>query len=422
MRSVSPTELELGYSRPLQHPHHAIIMGRSRATGTQLLAAPPRNGRNLPTGVLHHYADRLVAFEYSTNSSGAPRVKPHTLLFIGGLGDGLGTVEYVADIVAALEDTEWSLFCPILSSSYGGWGMSGLTQDVQEIALCVEYILGYKRRSSSSCSSSNAKIVVMGHSTGCQDVMQYISAPNPDHHRYYDSGSAWDRGLGSSTSGVGISITRPQIDGAIMQAPVSDREAIQWVLREGNKRHSPEELQRFYSAAIKQAQKHTFEDYHSLDTVVPLPATACLGFPASTPISSRRFLSLASPGSPQDPGEDDLFSSDLTDDRLRQTFGAIHGRGVLRSKLLVLYSGRDETVPPSVDKVHLLRRWQRATDADQAHWHEQSGVIPGASHTISGAGQAKPRQILVRKVMRFLCDMTKDSNIPKVRHHQNELC
>ncbi|KAL2847085.1 hypothetical protein BJX68DRAFT_240202 [Aspergillus pseudodeflectus] len=376
---------------------------RSRATDLHLQAPSPRTSGSRPQpGVLHEYAKRLVAFEYSTSpcSSGdGSHVKPHTLLFIGGLSDGLGTVSYVADIVAALEDTEWSLFSPILSSSYAGWGMGGLRQDVRDIAACVEYIRGYKRRSASDCCKT--KIVVMGHSTGSQDVLQYISAPN---RRDRDSRS--DTTAPAPGCGVSARVPRPQVDGAIIQAPVSDREAIQWVLQEGNKRHTAEELQKVYAEAIRNAQKHTFENYRSLDTIVPLPATSSLGFPSSTPISSRRFLSLASPASPQDPGEDDLFSSDLTDDRLRDTFGAIHGRGVLRSKLLVLYSGQDETVPPWVDKVHLLRRWQRATDAERGYWHDQSGIIPGATHTMAGPNQVEARRILIRKVMRFLQDIT----------------
>ncbi|KAL3455655.1 hypothetical protein BJX64DRAFT_271954 [Aspergillus heterothallicus] len=393
-------------------------MVRSRATELVHSAPappPPTSGSNSTPGTLHHYTNRHVLFEYSpSNSSGTNSVKPHSLLFIGGLGDGLGTVEYVSDIVAALDSTEWSLFSPILSSSYDGWGMGGLAQDVREMALCVEYILGYKRRS----GHAGTRIVVMGHSTGSQDVMQYISAPNPLHgelrsHCSAKSSlaksscfSAQDRGFTPRTT----TVTRPRVDGAIIQAPVSDREAIRWVLREGNKRHSPEELQKWFAEAVKRAQKHTFEDYHSLDTIVPLPATASLGFPASTPISSRRFLSLASPGSPQDPSEDDLFSSDLTDDNLRATFGAISGRGVLKSKLLVLYSGRDETVPPWVDKVSLLRRWQRATDAHQPVWHAQSGIISGATHTLAGPGQVEARKILVRKLIGFLRDITNSPN------------
>ncbi|KAI9373925.1 hypothetical protein BJX61DRAFT_500912 [Aspergillus egyptiacus] len=167
--------------------------------------------RNARPGLLHEYADRLVAFEYSATR----HAKPHTLLFVGGLGDGLGTVEYLTDIVATLEDTDWSVFAPVLSSSYGGWGTSELGRDIDEIALCVEYILDHKRSLSTDPDAvgSAPKIVIMGHSTGSQDVMQYISTANPR--------------APSAQEPSRPPIVRPQVDGAILQAPVSDREAIQ---------------------------------------------------------------------------------------------------------------------------------------------------------------------------------------------------
>ncbi|KAL4863021.1 hypothetical protein BDV12DRAFT_202496 [Aspergillus spectabilis] len=334
---------------------------------------PPRQG------LLHEYAEGLVAFEYSTNKC----IKSHTLLFVGGLGDGLGTVAYLTDIVAALEETEWSIFAPILSSSYGGWGTTGLGRDIDEIALCVEYILQYKRQSNRKYPGPN-KIVIMGHSTGSQDVMQYISTPNPRHPQ-------------PSLDRASPPVLRPQVDGAIMQAPVSDREAIQWVLNEGTGRHTPEQLQQIYNQAITRAKQNPFENYDSLDTIVPLAATASLGYPASTAVSSRRFLSLASPDGPRAPGEDDLFSSDLSYERLKKTFGMVHGRGVLKGGLLVIYSGKDPCVPPGVNKEGLLKRWRRVIDAERVYWHRESGIIPGASHTLEGSNQIEQREILVDK-------------------------
>lgn len=47
------------------------------------------------------------------------------------------------------------------------------------------------------------KVVVMGHSTGSQDVIHYLSSPQSDDER------------------------RPEVDGGIMQAPASDREGLQ---------------------------------------------------------------------------------------------------------------------------------------------------------------------------------------------------
>ncbi|KAL4803091.1 hypothetical protein BDV18DRAFT_145111 [Aspergillus unguis] len=345
---------------------------------------PPR------PGLLHEYADRLIAFEYAAGT--ADRAKPHTLLFIPGLGDGLGTVAYLDDIAAALQETEWSVFSPVITSSYGGWGMSGLGRDIDEVALCIEYIRHYKRGQPHG-GDGNGKVVIMGHSTGSQDVLSYICSPNPrTPHPILDRKRQ--------------TILRPQVDGAVMQAPVSDRQAILTILREGNKHHSPAEMQKLYNEAIAEAKKHTYEEHDGLDTVFPLPVTTAIGYPATTVISSRRFLSLASPDSPDRPSEDDLFSSDLGDERLRKTFGMVHGRGILKREggLLVLYSGADPSVPKDVDKEALLKRWRAITDAERGYWHVQSGVIPGASHTMEGPWQFEQRKILVHKLKRFLED------------------
>ncbi|KAL3432316.1 hypothetical protein BDV09DRAFT_174403 [Aspergillus tetrazonus] len=355
--------------------------------------SPPKK----PTpGLLHEYADRLVAFEYSASKG----LKPHTLLFISGLGDGLGTVAYLDDIVAALEDSQWSVFSPVISSSYGGWGTSGLGRDTDEMARCIEYIQKYKE--GSGVRETERKIVIMGHSTGSQDVLTYISSPNPRHPQ-----PGLDPGHGHRHKRMPP--LRPQVDGAIMQAPVSDRQAIQTVLEEGNERHSAEYMLKVVNDAIAYAKKHTYEDYDSLDTIIPLPITAAIGYPASTAVSSRRFLSLTSPDSPDSPGEDDLFSSDLTDERLRKTFGMVRHRGVLKGEkgLLVLYSGNDPSVPTFVDKEGLLRRWRWATDADEkrAYWHDESSIIPGATHTLEGPRQVEQRKELVRRVWMFLADV-----------------
>ncbi|PYH45565.1 putative esterase [Aspergillus saccharolyticus JOP 1030-1] len=346
-------------------------------------------------GILHQYAHRLVAFEYIRGS----RPKPHSLVFIGGLSDGLHTVEYLSDIILALQDSDWSVVTPLLSSSYTGWGMSSLGQDIDEIAQCVGYI-----RNQKMSLYGHGKVVIMGHSTGSQDVMHYISCANPrPYHPIVDRGIPEDRYAG---------ITRPSVDGAIMQAPVSDREAALWVSKTGTEFDSPEVIQEVYRKTIKEAQKRTYETGSGdetlvYDTIVPLATTSRMYYPADTPLSSRRFLSLLSPQSPHQPDEDDLFSSDLADEQLQKTFGMVRTRGVLhpRAKLMVLYSGRDQSVPPWVDKVALLHRWQ--TILGEGAWHHNSTIIPGASHALSDPDQAEPRRILVERVTGYLQDMEK---------------
>ncbi|KAL4953398.1 hypothetical protein BDW69DRAFT_165500 [Aspergillus filifer] len=347
-------------------------------------------------GLLHTYADRLVAFEYSSSAAGRP--KPHTLLFIPGLGDGLVTVTYLNEVAAALEQTQWSIFTPVLSSSYGGWGMSAIGRDIDEMALCVEYIRGYKQNAQPSCENEG-KIVIMGCSTGSQDVLTYISCQNPrPPHPVLDHGKR------------GGPVYRPQVDGAILHSPVSDRQTILSIVAEGNKHHSPEELQSIYDTAVTRAKKHTYDEHGTLDTVVPIPYTTAIGWSSNTVISSRRFLSLASPDSPASPAEDDLFSSDLADERLRKTFGMVNTRGILRrssdenGNFLVLLGGRDPSIPKFVDKEALLGRWRSAVNSERRYWHRESGIIPGATHMLEGEEQVELRRILVHRLVVFLGD------------------
>lgn len=299
-------------------------------------------------------------------------------------------MDYLGEIVRALDPTEWTIFNLILSSSYGGWGMGRLGKDIDEIAQTVNYIREYK-----TPVYGAGKVVVMGHSTGSQDVMHYLNCPNPrPAHPVFDK----------DIPGV----VRPQIDGAIMQAPVSDREGILWVIKCGTARDSPETMRELYNKAVEDARRATYEDNDSVDTIVPLSVTGRIGYPPTAPVSSRRFLSLVSPDSPEKPEEDDLFSSDLSDAQLKQTFGKVASRGLLDQKLLVLYSGRDQSVPPWVNKEALLKRWEAAINTEgREYWDHRSMVIPNASHALSDSDQAEPRRILVQQVTSYLNDIQK---------------
>jgi alpha-beta hydrolase superfamily lysophospholipase len=181
----------------------------------------------------------------------------------------------------------------------------------------------------------SGKIVLMGHSTGCQDVMEYL--------------------IGSGHE------QRALIDGAILQAPVSDREAILMAM-------SKEQYDK--SAAAAQA----LVNEGKADEIMPSSGSG--GF-FGAPVNARRWLSLLSPNHD---GEDDYFSSDLTDDQLNRTFGALPAR----TPLCILYSGADEFVPPSTDKWCLLKRWIGIAHkngngkVDTLH----SSVIEGATHNL----------------------------------------
>ena len=95
-------------------------------------------------------------------------------------------------------------------------------------------------------------------------------------------------------------------------------------------------------------------------------------------------------------GDDDYFSSDLSDDRL----AVIWGR--LEQPVLIVPSEKDEWVPAGTDVMGLVRKWMGFCKPGIAS--ELSGLIPGANHRVENeAGQ----QWLADRVARFLAEIGK---------------
>ncbi|KAH9204310.1 putative UPF0613 protein PB24D3.06c [Leptodontidium sp. 2 PMI_412] len=273
-------------------------------------------------GLVHQYTARLTAFEHTPTTPLSP--PQNILLFIGGLFDGLLTVH--------------------LSSSYTGWGTSNLQKDAAELSKCVTYFRGIK----------TGKIVLMGHSTGCQDIIEYLTG----------SGHA----------------SRAKIDGGILQGPVSDRQAIEIGLDPA-----------LYAGSCETA-KAMIQDGDG-DEI--LPSKTMKSFFGPAPVSAKRWLSLASPNHD---GDDDFFSSDLSDERLMKTFGALP-KG---TPLCVLHSGGDEYVDPKLDKEKLIQRWIEISKKGEGKVDEvHSGVLEGAKHNLKGASE-EVLGGLVKRVLGFL--------------------
>ena len=175
---------------------------------------PPTNHRSLrPYPVkVHNYLPRptsdkpnpdpnrpLQVYEHITTLSSLDSNAQNALVFIGGLGDGPNTIPYVRHLAEYLATTQggekWRVFEARLSSAFTGFGHSSLKQDAKELGDLVRYLR-------SEVVGSKGKIVLMGHSTGCQDCLEYGTKYGPE----------WAE--------------EERVDGFVLQGPVSDREAV----------------------------------------------------------------------------------------------------------------------------------------------------------------------------------------------------
>jgi hypothetical protein len=208
----------------------------------------------------------------------------------------------------------------------------------------------------------SGKIVLMGHSTGCQDVMEYLTGPGHED--------------------------RAPIDAAIIQAAVSDREALVMEMDPA-----------VYKSSCEVAQKMV--DAGEGDEIVSTKVTDD-AFPC--PVTAKRWLSLLSPNRD---GDDDYFSTDLTDEQLMKSFGSLPA-GV---PICILQSGNDEYMPKSIDKAALIRRWIGIVKKGKGVVNEgYSGVIKGASHNLA-KDEEETVLGLVGSVLGFLAGLSPQSSL-----------
>ncbi|KAK1681377.1 hypothetical protein QYE76_042225 [Lolium multiflorum] len=212
----------------------------------------------------------------------------HQVIFIGGLTDGLLATDYLEPLSVALEVEKWSLVQPLLSSSYIGYGISSLEQDALELDQLISYLIN---------KENSEGVILLGHSTGCQDIVHYMRT---------------NFACSKAVSGV------------ILQAPVSDREY----------RATLPETAEMIDLAAKMISEGRGMD------LMPREANS------DAPITAYRFHSLCAYM-----GDDDMFSSDLSEDQLRQRLGHMS-----ITQCQVIFSMGDEYVPEYVDKEALIDR------------------------------------------------------------------
>ncbi|KAK4587118.1 hypothetical protein RGQ29_024017 [Quercus rubra] len=237
-------------------------------------------------GVLFKYGPKPIQVAFKTGDY------KQQVIFIGGLTDGFLATEYLEPLAIALEKEKWSLVQLLLSSSYSGYGTSNLKQDAMELDQLISHLIN---------KEDSEGVVLLGHSTGCQDIVHYMR-----------TNAACSRAVRA----------------AILQAPVSDREY---------RATLPET-----AAMIDLASTMISEGRGS--ELMPTEADS------ESPITASRYHSLCAYM-----GDDDMFSSDLSDDQLRMRLGHMSN-----TPCQVIFSMADEYVPEYVDKKALVERLCRA--------------------------------------------------------------
>ncbi|KAG7692041.1 hypothetical protein KL930_001597 [Ogataea haglerorum] len=296
-------------------------------------------------GFVHEYAPRLTAFEFKNKEVQSKKI----VLFIGGLTDGLLTVPYLPELSSGLDKIGWTLVQIQFTSSYMGWGTGSLERDAYEIGLLVEYLRSER-------GGSREKVVLMGHSTGCQDTLQYLAKYVPKE-------------------------PEKQVEGGILQAAVSDREAIFHALQQQGKGWEElEELNALARNYVSEGREHEVLPKKYSDLFL------------GAPINAYRWLSLATKL-----GDDDFFSSDLTLKDNKKTFGLV------KRPIMVLNSEKDQFYPDYVDKQALMTQWKSATP--EKLWSPHSGLIPGALHNIGPGSAPEAVAWTVDRVCKFCTDL-----------------
>ena len=198
----------------------------------------------------------------------------------------------------------------LLTSSHQGWGLSYISRDVEELGLLLHCLKN---------EHHSQGVVLLGQSTGCQDAVATAALYKND-------------------------LSAASIVGVVLQAPVSDRE---WLA----------------------TQPDTAARLHLAQSLVDAGRSDDVAFRAmeidGAAVTASRWLSLAAPG-----GEDDMFSSDLSDAQLAEKLSGLQG-----VPTLLLLGSKDEYVPASVDYLELGNRMARAIGPTA-----RLAVVEGGNH------------------------------------------
>lgn len=216
----------------------------------------------------------------------------NALVLIPGLGDGFMSMGYSGELARELWDVNYSLVQVQISSSFMQFGFSSIQKDCEELTALVLFLKE---------QLSFMKIVLLGHSTGAQDSVYFLSHSTMKEH----------------------------IGGVILQGAVGDRD---YMLSD------PTILE-----MLDEAKKLKGEGKESV---------FLRNFLYAAPVTAGRFLSLAGRLS-----EEDMFSVDLTEEELHAILGHI------KIPISLCFSSGDEYVPDHPAQKELASRMVKVLKA-----------------------------------------------------------
>jgi len=212
------------------------------------------------------------------------------VIYIGGMNDGFLSSDYLPSLSRNLP-AGWCVIQPLLSSCYTGYGSSSIDNDCTELNTLLKVLKESYRISA---------FILMGFSTGAQDAVRLLQVhPNP------------------------------MIKGIILQSGISDRQAYHMDRSLGD---VEDKLMR----ATKLVSNNQGD--------ITLPKS----YWPYAPMTARRFVDLISFD-----GADDFFSSDFSDEEMKNKLGHI------KVPTLICLGDQDEYIPKFVNKTNLMARWSK---------------------------------------------------------------
>jgi len=255
-------------------------------------------------------------------------------ILIGGLSDGPIPTPYSKLLEEKCHSLGWSLVQPILSSSYLGFGHRSLVSDTDEITQLMDYLV---------CHHSATNFALVGHSTGCQNSIHFLKHGRKD--------------------------VVDMVKVVALQAPVSDRESLS--MTPGD-----------HSTHLSHARSLLAEKKEN----EMMPRSAFWA-----PITAKRYISLFDVN-----GDDDFFSSDLSEDELIDRLGHVGSIGRESGlRLLAAFSSKDEYVPDFVEKDVLLKRLVSAMNNNNNNHNDKTNnvaeglMLSNANHNLSDGEESR---------------------------------